>query len=222
MKIMNLKHLAVLVLLAGILLLQLGFKTKDTDRLNNIPTITIGNQVWMQNNLDVTTYRNGDPIPQVTDPGKWANLTSGAWCWYENNSALGVTYGKLYNWYAVNDPRGLAPAGFHVPSNDDWITLKYYLGGPDIAGGKMKETGTTHWRDPNEEASNSSGFTGLPAGYRNELGSFYNVGFYGYWWTSTTERMQTAYHDYISFNTGSAAGTKINCKSGLSVRCIKD
>src|SRR5690606_33259564 len=107
-----------------------------------------------------------DVIPQVTDPTIWGNLTTGAWCYYNNDPANEIIYGKLYNWYAVNDPRGLAPVGWHIPSDSEWTILTDYLGGFEVAGGKMKETGTTHWANPNIGADNSSGFTGLPGGYR--------------------------------------------------------
>ena len=104
--------------------------------------VKIGTQVWMSTNLDVTYYRNGDKIPQVKDSVKWARLTTGAWCWYNNDSATGAVYGKLYNWYAVNDPRGLAPIGWHIPSDTEWDTLSARLGGASKAGGKLKDTGT--------------------------------------------------------------------------------
>ena len=141
----------------------------------------IGDQIWATKNLDVATYRNGDAIPQVQDIAAWANLNTGAWCYYENTT----TYGKLYNWYAVNDPRGLAPIGFHIPSEAEWTRLIEYLGGDYIAGGKMKESGTSHWISPNTDATNSSGFTGLPGGYRNNNGTFGGIGAYGYWWSSS-------------------------------------
>src|ERR1035437_4904310 len=131
----------------------------------SIPSVTICTQSWMLKNLDVSTYRNGDLIPEVTDGSAWSALTAGAWCWYNNDSATNAsTYGKLYNWYAVNDPRGLAPTGWHVPSDAEWTTLSTCLGGNAVAGGAMKETGTTHWTSPNTGATNSSGFTGLPGG----------------------------------------------------------
>ena len=146
-----------------------------------LPTIVIGTQQWMEKNLDVLTYRNGDIIPQVTDPTAWAALTTGAWCYYNNDVANGAIYGKLYNWYAVNDPRGLAPTGWHVPSDAEWTTLETTLGGDPVAGGKMKVAGTTRWTTPNTGATNESGFAGLPGGTRNNNGTFSNVGSNGYW-----------------------------------------
>ena len=145
----------------------------------------------MDKNLDVDRYRNGDPIPKVTDPTAWVALTTGAYCYYNNDSATyAATYGKLYNWYAVNDPRGLAPAGWHIPSDAEWATIETCLGGASVAGGEMKETGTIHWQSPNTGATNSSGFTGLPGGYRNYDVVFSDVGylrllveFYGVQWS---------------------------------------
>jgi len=188
-----------------------------------INTIQIGSQTWTSRNLEVITYRNGDPIPEVTDPTAWANLTTGAWCYYNNDSANGPIYGKLYNWYAVNDPRGLAPIGYHVPSTTEWITLSDYLGGSTIAGGKMKNTGTTYWPAPNTGATNSSGFTGLPGRGRTSDGSFIPDNL-GYLWTSTpivygddNIYVRTLY--YLSASLGTL-GRNIN--EGFSVRCIKD
>ncbi|MBK8080215.1 MAG: fibrobacter succinogenes major paralogous domain-containing protein [Saprospiraceae bacterium] len=122
-----------------------------------MPTIQIGTQKWMSKNLDVAFYRNGDPIPQVTSPTAWAVLSTGAWCYYNNDPIQGNKYGKLYNWYAVNDPRGLAPQGWHIPSDAEWTTLEITLGGVSVAGGKMKEAGTLNWVSPNTGADNSSG-----------------------------------------------------------------
>lgn len=160
---------------------------------NNYPTILIGGNEWMQKNLDVCRYRNGDSIPQVSDPAKWKNLTTGAWC-YENSTANGTTYGKLYNWYAVNDPRGLAPQGWNVPSSDDWNELINFLGGKSVAGGKMKESGTEHWNSLNVGATNESGFTAIPAGKMdsagydgNEIAKFQEKGNVAVWWSSTDE-----------------------------------
>ena len=123
------------------LLLLLSFTIKAQD-------VTIGTQTWAAKNLDVSTYRNGDKIPQVQDKKAWTNLKTGAWCYYENNTANGTKYGKLYNWYAVNDPRGLAPNGYYIPSHPDWEILKDYLGGELNAGTKLKESGTTFWKSP--------------------------------------------------------------------------
>jgi uncharacterized protein (TIGR02145 family) len=184
--------------------------------------ITIGAQVWAQCNLDVTTYRNGDVIPEVQDPAVWASLTTGAWCWYNNDSANGPTYGKLYNWHAVNDPRELAPVGYHVPTDTELTTLTDYLGGSTVAGGAMKEVGLCHWNSPNINATNSSGFTGLPGGDRSASGSCDDIGHYGYWWSSSEYSTGTAWYRLLNFNNGSVGRSIYDERGGLSVRLIKD
>jgi uncharacterized protein (TIGR02145 family) len=189
----------------------------------SIPSVTICSQIWMLNNLEVTTYRNGDPIPQVTDPAAWGLLSTGAWCYYNNNSANGPVYGKLYNWYAVNDPRGLAPAGWHVPSDAEWTTLSTCLGGDLIAGGPMKEIGTTHWTPPNTGATNSSGFTGLPGGLRTNDGTFYGVGNFGFWWSSTeNSNTSNAWARFLACFNGPIARSNPPKQGGFSVRCLRD
>jgi uncharacterized protein (TIGR02145 family) len=152
------------------------------------PTVTIGTQEWMTKNLDVVTYRNGDTIPEVTDPAVWASLTTGAWCYYDNDPANGFVYGRLYNRYAVVDPRGLAPTGWRVPSNSDWETLSGSLGGQAVAAGKMRAT--IIWNSLYTGSTNESGFTGLPGGRREEDGTFNNIGKGGIWWS------QTSYEQY--------------------------
>jgi len=138
-----------------------------------VEEVTIGTQTWMKKNLDVAYYRDGTPIPQITDPTEWTNATDGAWCYYNNDPANGAIYGKLYNWYAVNSPHGLAPEGWHVASENEWRNLETILGMPqtDIdnwgwrgttEGGKLKEIGFNHWLSPNTNATNETGFTALP------------------------------------------------------------
>jgi len=189
----------------------------------SLPSVTICTQVWMNTNLDVSTYRNGDPIPKVTDITDWAALTTGAYCYYNNDSATyAATYGKLYNWYAVNDPRGLAPAGWHVPSDAEWTTIETCLGGASVAGGAMKETGTTHWASPNTGATNSSGFTGLPGGYRTNGGSFSSVGFLGYWWSSTENGNPNAWARALASGNGNISRFAAGKLYGYSVRCLRD
>lgn len=162
-------------------------------------SINIGTQTWMAKNLDVATYNDGTPIPQVTDPSAWVNLTTGAWCYNNNDPANGTKYRKLYNWYAVagihdNDPntpnKTFAPIGWHVPTDGEWTTLADYLGGANVAGGKMKAI--ADWISPNslsaneaaEIATNSSGFTGLPGGSRSN-GYFGGIGTSSTWWSSS-------------------------------------
>ncbi len=212
----------------------------------SISTVSIGiqgsgnkEQVWMIKNLDVTTYRDGTVIPEVSDPTEWSKLTTGAWCYYKNDPAIGEVYGKLYNWYAVNDPRGLAPEGFHIPSNDEWSALTDYLSIESVGysigdrldeggtpGLKMKEAGNTHWARDNEDATNSSGFTGLPGGIRSEDGKFRSIGIEGNWWSSTEKDLSIYYNSawQWSLSCNSWGVDKYYYKKGfgLSVRCIKD
>jgi len=187
------------------------------------PSVTICSQKWMDKNLDVTTYRNGDTIAYVTNSTAWAALTTGAWCYYNNDPSTNATYGKLYNWYAVNDSRGLAPAGWHVPSDAEWTTIETCLGGSSVAGGAMKVTGTTTWTSPNTGATNSSGFAGLPGGYRYYYdGSFNDVGYYGYWWSSTEYNTTNAWYRYLYYNNGSIFRNLTDKRNGFSVRCLRD
>ena len=206
---------------------QIVFTTTNTsssaceDSASAYPTVTIGGQIWMQKNLNACKYRNGDDIPQVTDPAVWADLNTGAWCYYENSTANGTVYGKLYNAYAVNDPRGLAPAGYHIPSDGEWTTLTTFLGGVVVAGGKMKAT--TGWESPNTDATNSSGFTGLPGGVRSSgSGVFYNIGSFGKWWSSTKFGGEHTFFRFLNYGFGSVDEGYYNNRDGYSVRCIKD
>lgn len=195
-----------------------------------LPNVTIGTQIWQSSNLDVTTYRDGTPIPQVTDPTAWAALTTGAWCYYNNTTENGTTYGKLYNWYAVagihdTDPNTpdkiLAPINWHVPSDAEWSTLTNFLGGESIAGGKMKEAGTTHWQSPNTGATNSSGFTGLPGGMRDYNGAFSSsTANYGGWW-STSAGSSAWYRSLFYYDSTVTRSNNIKA-IGFFVRCIWD
>ena len=204
-----------------------------------MPNVTIGNQIWSTRNLDVTTYRDGTPIPQVTDPTEWLNLTTGAWCYYANNAANGTTYGKLYNWYAVagihdNDPstpnKILAPTGWHVPTDAEWTTLTTFLGGESISGGKMKSTGTIVantglWLNPNTAATNESGLTVLPGGFRDDLGgSTGSISYVSYLWSSSENVSDFAFvwTRKLSWGTGLTYRSFVNKYGGISVRLVKD
>jgi uncharacterized protein (TIGR02145 family) len=186
-----------------------------------LPTVVIGTQQWMEKNLDVMTYRNGDVIPQVTDATEWAGLTTGAWCYYNNDPLNGAIYGKLYNWYAVNDPRGLAPQGWHIPTYNEWTTLSTLLGGDAAAGGKMKTTGTTIWTTPNTSATNESGFAGLPGGFRYNA-TFYYGGDNGYWWSATEFNSTNALYCTLPGSFGNLGRPYGSMKNALSVRCLRD
>jgi uncharacterized protein (TIGR02145 family) len=187
-----------------------------------LPTIQIGTQQWMGKNLAVAFYRNGEPIPEVTDPTAWAALTTGAWCYYNNDPIQGAKYGKLYNWYAVNDPRGLAPQGWHIPSDAEWTTLGTTLGGNSVAGGKMKEPGTFNWYPPNTGADNSSGWAGLPGGIRFNNGTFTNIGSNGIWWSSTELNTSDAWFRTLGYDYGFLFRGGTNKPDGFSVRCLRD
>jgi uncharacterized protein (TIGR02145 family) len=187
-----------------------------------IRAVVISTQTWMQTNLNVETYRNGDPIPEVTDPTAWAALTTGAWCYYSNDKDTYGQYGKLYNWYAVDDARGLAPRGWHVPTNTEWTTLITNLGGNGAAGTELKEAGTDHWTASNT-GTNSSRFTAFGGGNRNFDGTFNAIKNNGFWWTSTFNTSTTAYAKVMTYNTSIVSNyNSLNKNNGYSVRCVKD
>jgi uncharacterized protein (TIGR02145 family) len=201
---------------------------------NTYPLVTICTQVWTTKNLAVTAYSDGTVIPQVTDPTAWTNLTTGAWCYYNSDATNNATYGKLYNWYAavgiydaasLANPtlrKKLAPTGWHVPTDAEWTTLTTCLGGESVAGGKMKETGTAHWTSPNTYATNESGFTGLPGGFRYGNGAFTGIGTYGFWWSSSEYGTTYAWYRYLYYTYGSAFSNSFNKTYGFSVRCLRD
>ena len=168
----------------------------------------------------MTHYRNGDVIPQVTDPAAWTALTTGAWCYYNNDPSNELVYGKLYNWYAVNDSRGLAPTGWHIASDSEWTQLTDCLGGLTVAGGKMKST--TLWDSSNTVASNSSGFTSLPGGVREPNGTYKFKGYSSNYWTSTLNNTFAYFRNNVSVNESAYRGTNGDFHGALSVRCVKD
>ncbi len=193
-------------------------------------TVVIGEQEWMAENLKVTKYNNGDPIPNITDSTQWNTLTTGAWSYYNNEEANNNIYGKLYNWYAAEDPRNLCPADWHVPADEEWTELTDFLGGEAIAGGRMKtvgtlQTGTGLWKFPNAEANNSSGFSGLPGGYRFGSGEFGFIGELGFWWSPTMDTVMPergAWGRYLNYNFGTVFRGHGPILSGFSVRCVRD
>ncbi len=191
----------------------------STESAESGGVVTIGTQVWTSKNLNVDTYRNGDEIPQVQDANAWSNLTTGAWCYYTNDASNGTKYGKLYNWYAVHDPRGLAPKGYHIPTDAEWTKLTDYLGGEEEAGTKMKST--SGWYN-NGNGTNSSGFSGLPGGFHNSNGSFSNIDYIGYWWSSAEGSTDGAWARSLFFNDGYVSRNASYKRSGFSVRCLRD
>ncbi len=204
-------------------------------------TIILGNgQEWMAHNLRTAQYSDGTTIPLVTDPNQWgANFNNGTtlpmMCWYNNDQATYTAnnFGALYNWYAVNPltngNKNVCPAGWHVPTDAEWSAFINYLdpnadGGNsnNIAGGKMKSTGTQYWLSPNTDATNESGFSGLPGGLRNFNGTFNSVGNYGYWWSSTEYGTYNAWTRSLYYNDGYVNRDNDNKASGFSVRCLRD
>jgi uncharacterized protein (TIGR02145 family) len=188
---------------------------------NTYGVIRIGTQVWMKENLKTTHFNDGTPVSLVTGNSAWSNLTDPAYCWYGNNEANKDIYGALYNWFAV-DAGNLCPTGWHVATDDDWLTLELYLGGSSPAGGELKETGTAHWASPNEGASNSSEFTALPGGWRLDNGTFEYIGNYGLWWTSTEYLSPDAWFRRIQYDQDKVFRSIKSEITGMSVRCIKD
>ena len=175
--------------------------------------VIIGAQVWMTKNLEVTTFRNGDPIPQAASDDVWelaGENKQPAWCYN------GEHYGKLYNWYAVNDPRGLAPEGWHIPTDQEWTALEKALG--ENPGKKMKSTWGWHNKG---NGTNSSGFSGLPGGYRNTNGPFGDVGKYGYWWSATETDTDYAFYRNLNYNNDDVNRDNGSKEGGLSVRCLR-
>ena len=224
-----------------------GPNVTDIDS-NVYQSVTNCGLTFTKQNLNVSKYSDGTPIPQVTDPTQWANLTTGAWCYYNNDPANGAVYGKLYNWYAVagiydaasaSNPalrKKLAPTGWHVPTEGEWSSLINCLdpnadGGntfPNIAGGKMKaigtiQAGTGFWQDPNTDATNESGCTGLPAGYRLGYGrSFDAIGLVGVWWSSSESSTSVAWSHFLRYDHGTKVRGTYKEENGLSLRCLRD
>ncbi len=186
------------------------------------PSVKIGNQIWSTENLSVVTFRNGDVIPEAKTAKEWETYGAAgeaAWCYYEKDSVNGNKYGRLYNLYAVNDPRGLSPKGWHVPSDVEWSTLETYLGGTSVAGVKMKSN--KGWKKEGN-GTNSSNFSALPGGFRSNNGTFINIGSNGYWWSSPDNGSTLAWCRNLNYD-NTSVGRRNNVKSGgFSVRLVKD
>jgi uncharacterized protein (TIGR02145 family) len=196
------------------------FNISDNDG-NTYNIVKIGNQVWMAENLKTTKFNDGTRIPMVSDYKGWSNLISPGYCWYNNDSGrYKDDYGALYNGYTVSTGK-LCPAGWHVPSLEEWTTLTDFVGGK-TAGGKLKERGNQYWMSPNAGATNETGFTALPGGSRGSLGSFMDEGLRGYWWSSTDYDGTDAWNRAMGYTFSNVTGSSDHKKSGLSVRCVKD
>ena len=216
-------------------------------------SVNIGTQTWTTKNLNVATFRNGDAIPRAKTDKEWkaaGDNKQPAWCYYENKTTNGTKYGKLYNWFAVNDARGLAPTGYHIPTDEEWTVLSTYLGGEEVAGKKMKSTsgwnsydckkcngGSTEFKktcsackgtqsnssEPfSGNGTNSSGFTALPGGYRYCGGNFFRVGKFGSWWSASEEDDDRAWDRELDSRYSGLGHLYYFKDSGLSVRCVKD
>lgn len=205
---------------------------------NSYDTVRIGNQTWMSENLNVSRFRNGDTIPEAKTYEEWKKADDNeqpAWCYYDNDPENGKKYGKLYNWYAVNDSRGLAPVGYHIPSDAEWKKITDFLGGEDFAGTKMKSKSS--WLpDPvikggllgirigfqDGNGTNTSGFSGLPGGYRGYYGTFQTIGENGFWWSSTEILTFYAWYHYLDNYFGKVYREYNVKRNGFSVRCVKN
>ncbi|NBV92468.1 MAG: hypothetical protein EBR91_09900 [Flavobacteriia bacterium] len=208
-------------LLAGIILIVIAITGIVLTR-DPYDSVTIGKQVWMTKNLEVDEFRNGDPIPQAKSAAQWVKAGENhqpAWCYYKNNPKNGKKYGKLYNWYAVSDPRGLAPKGYHIPTDAEWTVLTDYLGGESSADKKMKSA--SGWFE-NGNGTNSSGFSGLPGGYCSYDGTFYSIGKLGYWWSATEFATCLAWLRYLYYNDDNVYRDNYSKDIGLSVRCLEN
>jgi uncharacterized protein (TIGR02145 family) len=193
---------------------------------NTYKTIKIGDHWWMAENLRTTRYRNGDSISLIPESSEWINATTGARCHYGNDTGYVKTFGRLYNWYAVNDSRNIAPAGWHVPSDAEWTLLAAFLGGDSIAGGKLKESGYLHWASPNTGATNETGFTAPAGGYRigSASGACYGLGQSGNWWSSTNLESNDpeAWSRELGYLHAKIIRNNRDIKYGYSVRCVKN
>jgi uncharacterized protein (TIGR02145 family) len=192
---------------------------KDSSIYN---TVKIGTQEWMTEDLNVSHFRNGDSIPEVESPDSWkvaSEKGKPAWCFYQDNPIQGGNYHRLYNWYAVNDPRGLAPVGWRIPTDSEWEVIQTYLGGVNLAGDKMKSS--SGWAS-NGNGTNESGFTGFPGGFRDDEGPFKEIGKCGFWWSSSESIPNNAWSRYLYYSSGEISTANTNKGSGYFVRCIKN
>lgn len=197
-----------------------GITVSDIDG-NVYYSTTIGGMVWTKENLKTTRFKDGSSIPFINDNYSWSSATGPGYSYYDNDTSNRSIYGALYNWFAVNTGK-LCPAGWHVPGDNEWQALIDSLGGDNVAGGKMKEVGTTHWHDPNISATNSSGFTALPGGYHAFDGAFYANSMDGFWWSATANGSTDAWQRGIDAGDATVLRSSDTQKGGASIRCVKD
>jgi len=218
------KHKNLLLFVVSLFSIGLiGIQAQTVKDINGnvYKTVTIGKQVWMAENLKTTKYNDGTTIPLVTENTAWESLTTPAYCWNKNDATNKNRYGALYNWYTVNTNK-LCPRGWHVPTDAEWATLTTYLGGESVAGGKLKETGTTHWLRPNTGATNETGFTALSSGGRYEDGRFYDLDSKGYWWSSTEEGEASAWCFQLQYAIRGINRVGSSKPFGMSIRCLRN
>jgi len=223
------RQMLMLLLMSVITLFSVPLHASDDSMRdidgNGYHTITAGKQVWTAENLRVSRYRNGDAIRHAATREEWLDAATkgeGAWCYFDNDPANGKKFGRLYNWYAVNDPRGLAPKDWHVPTDREWSELTAFLGGEAVAGGKMKEAGRALWRTPNEAATNTSGFSALPGGLRGIDGVFAFGAQSAYFWSATQYSPSQAWYRVLNYHTSTVVRSGEEKIDGMSVRCVRD
>lgn len=217
------KYMKITILLFALLVFltiqNLAQTVTDIDG-NVYNTVNIGTQIWMKENLKVTHYNTGDSILHVSINNQWGQAI-GVYCNYNNDTNNANVYGRLYNWYAVKDFRGICPENWHIPSDAEWTILTNFLGGDSVSGGKLKEIGNNHWNSPNTGATDEVGFTALPGGYRIFWGDYYFLGEEGYWWSST-DSSTYAWKRELMYNSTNVNRWYYNKLTGFSVRCICD
>jgi uncharacterized protein (TIGR02145 family) len=209
------KNIMLILFSVSLLIFACSDGVKDIDR-NRYGAVIIGDQEWMTANLSVSRFRNGDPIPEAKTPEEWilhGREGKPAWCIQKNTGENGPLYGKLYNWYAVSDPRGLAPEGWHIPSDDEWKKFTDFLGGEITAAFKIRTTGL--------DESDEAGFGGLAGGCCNASGNLNSLGSHGFWWTSTEVTQTSAWMRQLNYIQSSLNSIVLDKNSGLSVRCVK-
>ena len=194
-----------------------------SDKEGNVyKTVVLDNKTWMAENLRVTKYRNGEPIETTASAKNISNELEPKYYWtYNGVDSIAKIYGNLYTWYAVQDDRGICPDGYRIPSDLDWISLINSLDGNIVAGAKMKEIDFNHWMKPNANATNETGFTALPGGYRENDGKYYVLGFRGYWWSAKKNYVYIAWNSGLIYNNDILERLEFIKKNGLSVRCVR-
>ena len=217
----KIKSLLVLILFYIRLTSGMAQTVADSDG-NKYPIITIGKQIWMAENLKTTRFNDGKEIPLVTADKMWKSIETPAYCWLHNDIANKEVYGALYNWYSVNTKK-LCPAGWRVPSKSDWADLVLFLGDENIAGAKLKEEGSKHWKDNIIISTDEFGFTALPGGLRTMEGNFPEfASSYAVWWTATEFSDIAAWNRGLFFSSSKIYGGNDNKKNGFSIRCLKN